>query len=149
MLLTLRRTQDNGKETAGEFFMNEIPLCDTLEDEKREVKVKGETRIPAGKYKIKLRTEGTTHAKYAERFPDMHKGMLWLQDVPGFEYILIHIGNTDEDTMGCILVGTIKKNRDGRMVLIESTRAYQRIYPLISKAILRGEDVEIEVIDEK
>ena len=79
-------------------------LCYTLEDEYRKDKVKGETRIPAGTYDIILRKVGSFHTKYSEKFKDMHKGMLWVKDVPNFEYILIHIGNTDEDTSGCLLV---------------------------------------------
>ena len=73
-------------------------LCYTLEDERRALKVKGETRVPAGTYKIKLRKEGGFHSRYSKKYGSMHKGMLWLQDVPGFEWILIHTGNTDEHT---------------------------------------------------
>ena len=40
----------------------------------------------------------------------MHKGMLWVRDVPGFEYILIHTGNTDEHTSGCLIVGDSQEN---------------------------------------
>ena len=74
-------------------------LCYILEDEHRDVKVAGETRIPAGRYEIKLRPpeQGNVNAKYMSKFPDMHKGRLWLQDVPGFTWIYIHIGNTDDD----------------------------------------------------
>ena len=80
-------------------------LCYTLEEEKRDKKVMKETRIPAGTYQIKLRTEGGYHNRYSSKHKGMHKGMLWLQDVPGFEWILIHTGNTDEHTAGCLLVG--------------------------------------------
>ena len=79
-------------------------LAYTLEDEHRDVKVKGETRIPAGRYQVTLRTEGGFHSKYSEKYKEMHKGMLWLRDVPGFEYILIHTGNTDEHTAGCLFI---------------------------------------------
>ena len=70
-------------------------LAYTLEDEYRETKEKGETRIPAGTYKIKLRKEGGFHGRYTTKYGSMHKGMLHVQDVPGFDYILIHTGNTD------------------------------------------------------
>ena len=88
-------------ETNGKHF-----LCYTLEDEHRDEKVMHETRIPAGTYKITLRTVGGFHSRYAKKYGDMHKGMLWVRDVPGFEYILIHTGNTDEHTSGCLLVGS-------------------------------------------
>ena len=70
-------------------------LSYTLEDEYRKEKVAGETRIPAGTYKITLRTTGGFHGRYEKKYGQMHKGMLWVRDVPNFEYILIHTGNTD------------------------------------------------------
>ena len=79
-------------------------MCYTLEDEHRDEKVMSETRIPAGEYEIKLRTVGGFNDKYSRRFKDIHKGMLWLQDVPNFKWVLIHCGNTDEHTAGCLLV---------------------------------------------
>ena len=48
-------------------------LCYTLEDEQRALKVKGETRIPAGIYDIQFRKEGGFHNKYSKRFTDIHK----------------------------------------------------------------------------
>ena len=126
-------------------------LCYTLEDEFRplEQKVMGETRIPAGTYKITLRTVGGFHGRYSARYGDMHKGMLWVRNVPGFEYILIHSGNTDEHTAGCLLVGDSQneniKNSDG---FIGSSRtAYERIYPPIAEALASGKSVTIEYID--
>ena len=125
-------------------------LAYTLEDERREDKVMHETRIPAGTYKIKLRTEGGFHGRYVKKYGSMHKGMLHVQDVPGFEYILIHTGNTDEHTSGCLLVGdtqqqNVTKSKDG--FIGASVDAYKRIYPPIANAILRGDDVEISYVD--
>ncbi|WP_286983976.1 DUF5675 family protein [Haliea sp.] len=118
-------------------------LAYTLEDEYREKKVKGETRIPSGTYKITLRTTGGFHARYTKKYGDMHKGMLWVRDVPNFEYILIHTGNTDEHTAGCLLVGDTQK--DG--FTGASTSAYKRIYPPIAEVLERGEEVTITYID--
>ena len=125
-------------------------LAYTLEDEKREDKVMHETRVPAGTYKIELRTVGGFHGRYVKKYGSMHKGMLHVQDVPGFEYILIHTGNTDEHTSGCLLVGdtqqqNVTKSKDG--FIGASVDAYKRIYPPIADAILRGEDVEISYVD--
>ncbi len=146
MKLLLRRFSTSGDDTLGILHVDDVWQCYTLEDEARTVKVFGETRIPDGIYKIILRTVGGFHKRYTKRYPDMHKGMLWLQDVPNFEYILIHTGNRDDDTAGCILVGsnandnTVDEGRIGG-----SRDAYRKMYPAIAKAILDGEDVEIEI----
>jgi hypothetical protein len=124
-------------------------LAYTLEDEHRDEKVKGETRIPAGTYKITLRKVGGFHGRYEEKYGSMHKGMLWVRDVPGFEYILIHTGNTDEHTAGCLLVGDSQQNNaiksDG--FVGSSTQAYKRIYPPIAAALEAGEEVTITYTD--
>jgi len=124
-------------------------LCYTLEDEYRDNKVYSETRIPAGIYEIRFRTVGGFHAKYSKRFQDIHKGMLHIVDVPGFDYILVHCGNTDEHTAGCLLVGDTQNNNmveeDG--FIGRSTAAYKRIYPKIAKALEQGEEVTITYID--
>ena len=124
-------------------------LCYTLEDERRALKVKGETRVPAGTYKIELRAEGGFHGRYSKKYPGLHIGMLHVQDVPNFEYILIHTGNTDEHTAGCLIVGDAQENNkilaDG--FVGKSVNAYKRIYPSIAKAIQQGEEVTITYID--
>ena len=120
-------------------------LAYTLEDEQRDTKVYGETRIPNGTYKLDLRKEGGYNAKYSKRFSDFHIGMLHVLNVPGFEYILIHCGNTDEHTAGCLLVGDSQENNQitTNGFIGKSTQAYKRIYPDIASAIDCGEDVTI------
>jgi len=124
-------------------------LCYTLEDEARVLKVKGETRVPAGTYNIGLRTEGGFHSKYSKKYFGIHVGMLHVLDVPNFEYILIHTGNTDEHTAGCLLVGDAQENNniisDG--FVGKSVNAYKRIYPSIAKAIQQNEEVTITYTD--
>ena len=123
-------------------------LAYTLEDERRDEKVMKETRIPSGTYEVKLRTEGGHHNKYASRYGSMHKGMLWLQDVPNFKWILIHCGNTDEHTAGCLLVGDSQENNQIKEngFIGSSSNAYKRIYPAIAQAV-ENEGVTIEYID--
>jgi hypothetical protein len=77
-----------------------IKLCDTLEDKVRIpfIKITGQTAIPAGTYKMIL--------DYSYRF---NKIMPHILDVPYFEGIRIHSGNTSEDTEGCILLGFNKE----------------------------------------
>lgn len=119
-------------------------LCYTLEDEARTVKQWGETRIPAGTYKLTLRAEGGFHSRYLAKFgAEFHKGMIYVNEVPNFEYILWHIGNDDDDTAGCLLVG--KTSQDN--FIGSSTTAYKEIYPPIRDAILSGEEVTVNYID--
>ena len=107
-------------------------LAYTLEDEYRKNKRSKETRIPAGTYKIELRNEGGFNQRYSKKYSSIHRGMLHIIDVPNFEYILIHVGNTDEHTAGCF-IGS-------------SGNAYKRIYPSIAKAV-ENEGVTIQYID--
>ena len=124
-------------------------VCYTLEDEKRDKKVYGETRFPAGTYEVKLRTVGGMHKRYTDRFADIHKGTLHVTNVPNFKYILIHCGNTDEHTAGCLLVGDSQENnqlkKDG--FIGKSTQAYKRIYPKIADTILNNKKVLITYKD--
>ena len=130
--VTLTRNKYTNKSTTGKLkvFGDD---CVTLEDTSRDIKIYGESCIPAGTYQLKLRTEGGKHESYAKRF-DFHRGMIWLQDVPGFTWIYIHRGNSPEDTLGCILVGEESKPD----WVSSSTQAYSRIYPLIADAIENG-----------
>ena len=124
-------------------------LCYTLEDERRALKVKGETRVPSGTYKIEFRKEGGFHSRYTRKYPTIHKGMLQIMDVPNFEYILIHTGNTDEHTSGCLIIGDSQENniiiKDG--FIGKSANAYKRIYPLIAKQLELGNEVTITYKD--
>jgi hypothetical protein len=75
--------------------------------------------------------------------------MLWVTDVPGFSDILIHCGNTDENTAGCLLLGDTQENNQIRKdgFIGHSTRAYMRIYPLIAERLRDGERVRIKYSD--
>jgi len=147
MKLKVERFRHGEDDTVGRLFIDGKLFCYTLEDEKRAVKVPGETRIPDGTYKIKLRTEGNFHIRYSNRFGlGFHKGMLHLQDVPGFEYILIHCGNIDDDTAGCILVGEELIIGSKNSSLVKSQAAYEKIYLPVRDALIRDEEVTIEII---
>lgn len=148
MKLSLHRFSNGNESTLGLLFIDGKFEVFIIEDEYRAVKIKAETRIPAGLYKILLRKEGGFHEKYKVKFPTIHKGMLWLQDVPGFQYILIHIGNTDLDSAGCLIVGdSAMQNITTRGSLAGSTPAYERIYPVIANEIESGKVVTIEIFD--
>ena len=153
MKLKVLRFSSGSDSTNGLLFKEDQDgshfLAYTLEDEYREEKVYKETRIPAGTYRITLRTVGGYTKKYEKRFKSIHRGMLWVRDVPNFEYILIHCGNTDEHTAGCLLVGDTQENNNIKTngFIGKSTAAYMRIYPDIVEAVLSGEECTITYRD--
>lgn len=147
-LLRLSSQADSTLGVLSEVSAGRRFLCFTLEDEHRTAKVMNETRIPAGRYALTLRREGGFHQRYAAQYPDLHRGMLWLRDVPGFEWVLIHTGNTDDDTAGCILVGdSAAQNLTEAGSIGASRAAYRRVYPGIAAALERGEAVWLTVVD--
>ena len=79
----------------------------------------------------------------------MHKGMLWVRNVPGFEYILIHTGNTDEHTAGCLLLGDSQQVNfgDSNGFVGSSVNAYKRVYPRIAEKLHNDFDVTIKYTD--
>ena len=124
-------------------------LCFTLEDEARDTKVMSETRIPAGIYELKLRKEGGYHNKTLKKFgSNFHKGMIHVQNVSNFRWILWHTGNTDEHTAGCLLLGDSSQQNITKPGFIgASNNAYKRVYPKIAKAIESGQLVRVKYID--
>lgn len=121
--------------------------CYGCEDERRVKKVHGETCIPLGVYEVKLRKNSTKFAKYYSRY-DNHRGMLWLQDVPGFKWIYIHTGNDDEDTLGCLLPGVVPiMLPDGEFEVRRSRDAYVALYKRVMVAFDRNEKVFVDIVE--
>lgn len=151
MELELWRLESDGESTLGILFINGVFECFILEDEYRAVKEAGETRIPSGPYQITLRKEGGMHPRYADRYGDMHKGMLWIRNVANFSYCYFHTGVRDDDTAGCLLVGTtiLDRNLDGNgeMLLGRSRDAYRKFYPKVAKMVENGRRVNITIKD--
>ena len=146
MLITVDRFVSDSETTISHVSVDGQFICFGLEDEFRTQKVKGETRIPAGRYKIGVRREGGFHQRYAARFADMHEGMLHVLDVPNFQFILIHVGNTQKDTEGCLLVGMNAQTQPGAMRVNSSVAAYRKLYPIVIGAAKAG-DLEILYLD--
>lgn len=147
MELQLYRFSSQSKTSLGVLLIDEKFQCYTLEDTFRKEKIKKETRIDSGKYEVKLREFGRHYEKYRQKY-EGHEGMLWLQDVPKFEHILIHVGNDSEDTEGCILVGsTANNNAKVKGMITNSTEAYLDMYFKVLKAFKRGEKVFINLTD--
>ena len=148
--LILQRYSDNGDSTQGLLHVidnNNLQFLNyTLEDEFREVKVKGETCIPNGLYEIKQRKVLSPMTESYRNKYDWFDWHLELQNVEGFQNIYIHIGNKDEDTDGCILVqdnannNTVKDGFNG-----SSLPAFERLYNLIRTELNNGLKVFIRV----
>lgn len=138
-------------------------LCFGIEDEFRVVKVKGETRIPDGIYKLGHRQSPKFSAAFLmnescqlitpsqkANNPNAYKSynknheLIWIMNVPGFEYVLLHWGNTDDDTDGCFIVGNTVSIIGGQKAVTNSKVTYMSIYPAIMRDILSGSEVEIE-----
>ena len=148
MNLTLKRFSGADEATLGLIFVEGKFFCYSLEDQFNEPKVPGETRIPAGKYQIILRTDGGMNSRYTDRF-SFHKGMLWLQDVPDFTFIYIHTGNNDDHSEGCILTGDGQvQNVTERGQVTSSVAAYTRLYGVTVEALIH-EEVWITIEDEE
>ena len=140
--ITVTRHSPRPGYTIGRMDINGTKFSDTLEDtdrgltqdmqldEIKRIKVYGKTAIPKGTYKVSV------------QYWQKHKIYVpFIHDVPGFTSILIHSGNTPEDTLGCILVGenTIK----GRLT---NSRPYMtRLTKICQDAIRRGEPVRITI----
>lgn len=142
MKLKLERKHFKSKYTIGNLYINDKFYCNTLEDVNRDInkngkfdngeyKVYGETAIPYGIYEIIL----TKSPKFKRFLPR-------LLNVPNFEGVLIHSGNTHEDTHGCILVG---ENKAIGKVL-NSKKYETELVIRIKNAIANGEKIIIEIV---
>lgn len=135
---------------AGSLELGKAFRCYTLEDEYRAVKVPGHTRIPAGTFEIKRRFDSPKFKHYDDKFAPWHRGMLWLQNVPGFEWVYIHPGNRHENTDGCLLVGdAVTSNREqvGEGQISYSVNAYERLYKEITLMLDDGKRVFLTIED--
>jgi|TARA_R110000803_G_scaffold210841_1_gene284337 hypothetical protein len=147
MKIILERFTSNSQTTIGLIRLSGLFECFSLEDEFREVKVSGETRIPPGTYDVLLRDAGGMTARYHEMFPDLHKGMLHLQDVPGFTYVYFHIGNHEGNTDGCILTGSgASISPDHKWTVNSSKDAYEAFYAKVMPAAASG-NLQLTIID--
>lgn len=114
MLLELKRIAKQKTYTIGKLFVDGVYLCDTLEDRcidwTKQKKVKHQTAIPEGEYAVKL----TLSPRFKRLLPE-------LMDVPNYENIRIHSGNSEVDTSGCPLLG---ENKEKGKVL--NSRHYEK-----------------------
>ncbi|MGJ1316211.1 DUF5675 family protein, partial [Sphingobacterium multivorum] len=76
---------------------------------------------------------------YKKRFPDMHQGMIEIRTIPNFSLVYIHIGNTHEDTEGCLLVGTYFHKSNDDWGVYQSADAYKQLYGTIIEQVKIGQ----------
>lgn len=150
MKIVVERLWSDHKATVSRltiFGETNAPLfvCLGLEDIFRSLKIRGETRIPAGRYRVTLRAFGGWHQRLKEMFGAAHRGALWIRDVPGFEDILIHPGNKAADTAGCYLPGRSALYQPQPFVTA-SRDAYKQLYAVAAGAAGR-DDLTIEFFD--
>lgn len=136
MKLRVERLWKKATYTVGRLYVDEKLYCNTLEDVVRDLdkekKIPGKTAIPAGTYKVIYNWS-----------PKFGRNLPRLLNVPHFEGILIHPGNTADDSAGCILVGN--NTAVGR--LTNSRDTSDRLNVLIEDAQRNREEITIEIIE--
>lgn len=138
--LTLKRIAKRPTYTIGRLYVDGKYFCDTLEDTDRGLqqslpecvnkakKVKGRTAIPTGRYRVTLDVKSQKYSKVA--FYNFCNGYVpRLLNVPAYDGVLIHVGNSERDTEGCILVG---ENKAVGKVL-NSRETFLRLYDVLNK----------------
>jgi len=142
--------------TIGDIWLgkNGRKVCDTIEDKVRDLnhngaldgdeqKIGGETAIPCGRYRINMHTQ-SPYFKQKAFYANLCKGYLpRLMDVGGWEGILIHCGNTAQDSAGCIIVG------DNKQVgkVIDSQKRFVELYSILKRADNDNIPIYINIID--
>lgn len=139
--------------TIGHLYVDGEYFCDTLEPYDRMLtpetpltkihscKEAGRTAIPTGSYPIDFKTWSYAFGRDPFLLATCSGYVPRLIDVPGYEGILIHQGNTWKDTKGCILVGM---NRTKGAVL-DSRETFIRLYRVIKSAAMDGDQVTITI----
>ena len=141
MELELKRIARRDTYTIGRLYIDGAYFCDTIEDKDRGLrqdlpvsvnqarKVRGQTAIPTGRYRVTLGVKSQKYSK-KKQYAACNGYVPRLINVPAFDGILIHIGNTAADSEGCILVG---RNKKVGMVL-ESTNTFWQLYSRLQEA---------------
>ncbi len=147
--MTVLRYSDDGTTTVGLLYVNGHYYCYTLEDTHQDEKVKGKTRIPAGKYNVDfLRHETGLTLDYRDRFDwfDFH---LEIQNVPNFTGIYIHSGGDHRHTKGCLLVSDSLNMSAESTFLTNSRNTFERLYTYLKGELNKGRKVRLVIRDEK
>lgn len=160
-LITVERYNFKPDWTIGRFLIYDNPVGFTIEDEMRQVKIRGETAIPFGEYDLGFRQSPKFSNEYfwsdlrqilvqrnlLNGYPNVKDfrphDLIHIKNVPDFEYILFHWGNFDDDTDGCIIGGSsvgFARNRKGEMkeAVLNSRNFYRSVYPQLYPIIKKG-----------
>jgi hypothetical protein len=138
------RVAEGKQSTLSQLYIDGIFQCYLLEDKIRAIKIPKQTAIPAGNYTLRLNTWGGMNKDYFQKYGPMHQGMIEIADLPTFDAVYIHIGNTIQNTSGCPLVGLSYIKKDGDFQVIQSRDAYRQVYPKLL-AIAKGKDQQISI----
>ncbi|MFD2556902.1 DUF5675 family protein [Sphingobacterium tabacisoli] len=139
MKVEVKRIRQGKNSTLSDIYIEDDFFGYGLEDLVRDVKIKGKTAIPAGTYRLGINKHGTMNERYKVKFPEMHRGMIEILDIPNYSAVYIHIGNYHSETSGCLLVGEYFKRYDGDYAVYDSSKAYIRLYRLLIDAVSKGE----------
>lgn len=152
MKLELKRIAKRDTYTIGRLYINGERFCDTLEDTDRGLmqslptsvnvakKKKGATAIPTGTYRVTLAVKSPRFSQVAQ-YKFCNGYLPRLVNVPAYDGVLIHIGNTAKDTEGCILVG--KNTIKGQVT--QSRDTFLKLYSRLQDAANQNEDIFIQV----
>lgn len=156
MKLRVERTYRGPSYTIGHLYIDDKYFCDTLEDPDRGLdssmstteivkkKIKGDTCIPYGKYVLTIDVVSPKYSNLSKYpYAKVANGkMPRVLGVKGFDGILIHAGNTQKDTEGCLLVGENKVK--GKVINSQAT--WQKLYNKLLTAKKQGQSLSIEYL---
>lgn len=154
MEIRIQRKYKKRDYTIGKLYIDGKPFCDTLEDEDkgltqsmppaqvRAQKVAGKTAIPTGRYCVDMGTTSPKFSKYPFYMQVCNGKLPRIQNVNGFDGVLIHVGARADNTEGCILVGRNKIKGE----LSDSMDTFKGLYRQMDEAQRRGECIWCEVV---
>jgi hypothetical protein len=139
MSMKLIRGKGNAKSIEGKLYIDGVFECYTVEDTDRQLekgggKIQDKTAIPRGTYIV-----GWSFSSHFKKW------MPIVLNVPQFEGVRIHAGNSDVDTEGCIIVGAVN-DVEGDDWISASKVAVDRLYPKIESAVKAGKKVNLEIV---
>lgn len=146
--LTLLRYLDDGNTSLGLLYLGKQFFCYTLEDTHRDEKVPAGTRIPEGRYPLSFNPTLTDLTKkYRSRFSwfDYH---IEINNIPNYDLVYLHIGNSHQDTRGCILLADGVNTGSSEKMVTHSQRAFERFYKAVYPKISSQENLEIKILNE-